>query len=729
MKTAVLCSFLLLQFVTVLVASNNVPANNPYIQYFGRWDMSNPTAPTHSWPGVYIYAEFEGTSIGINTNDNFSYYNVYIDDSLYSVFHGTIGGVSSYSLASGLTDGHHKLLFTLRNETNWTNFSFNGFILDNGKNLLPPLDKPLKKIEFIGDSYTCASGNEWTDANAAPNDSYTNIVKGFGPLVARNYKAQYQMSGRGGFGLVLDYQGNYGNTLPNFFDRTLVYTPLPKWDFSKWIPNLVVICLGLNDYNGWGGYSGPIPQDHATLYRTKYHDFIATVMGEYRGANILAVAANGLDWIKNNVSQVVAEEIVMGHTNVHYAFFPYYNNGYVNNGHPTVATHQKIADTLAYAIDAMNAWQPYHGTVLPRITQAPSSPFTVYDTSYVLNIQTDSYVTLRFSTQDKAYSQMENTFTTTGKRNHSITLSCMHGMQYTYYLRGMDVYGNMMDTSTAVKFSVDTTKTIVPWTFLVYDHAHWKKGKAPLGNATDTSVATHTGTVTTVYYRNTFTLSADGLNSSYILGVVGNDGAVIYINGVEYGRINMPSEKVTYNLLALGSLRYNQSLSLTRLSGLRLLHEGANSIAIEVHTANSSKISTSFDASFQDASAVFYIPPGSTWSYYDDGGAPPDQLVNRTTDIATETSDLIPKETVLYPNYPNPFNPTTNISFSLPSKSFVTLRIFDMIGREVATIASDELPAGKYTRQWNATNFASGIYFYRLQAGSFTETKKLILVK
>ncbi|MGD0337222.1 MAG: T9SS type A sorting domain-containing protein [Bacteroidota bacterium] len=83
----------------------------------------------------------------------------------------------------------------------------------------------------------------------------------------------------------------------------------------------------------------------------------------------------------------------------------------------------------------------------------------------------------------------------------------------------------------------------------------------------------------------------------------------------------------------------------------------------------------------------------------------------------------------LYQNYPNPFNPSTNISFSLPSKSFVTLKIFDIMGRELYTIVSEELSAGNYSRQWNTATISSGIYFYRLQAGKFTETKKLILMR
>jgi hypothetical protein len=80
-------------------------------------------------------------------------------------------------------------------------------------------------------------------------------------------------------------------------------------------------------------------------------------------------------------------------------------------------------------------------------------------------------------------------------------------------------------------------------------------------------------------------------------------------------------------------------------------------------------------------------------------------------------------------NYPNPFNPATTFSFTLQSRSHVSLKIFDVMGREVAAIVSDELAAGKYRRQWNASGMASGIYFYRLQAGSFTETKRLLYLK
>jgi hypothetical protein len=80
-------------------------------------------------------------------------------------------------------------------------------------------------------------------------------------------------------------------------------------------------------------------------------------------------------------------------------------------------------------------------------------------------------------------------------------------------------------------------------------------------------------------------------------------------------------------------------------------------------------------------------------------------------------------------NYPEPFNPSTTISFVLPTRSSVSLKIYDMLGREVSVVVSGELQAGHYTRQWNASAFASGVYFYRLQAGTYSETKKLLLLK
>jgi hypothetical protein len=100
--------------------------------------------------------------------------------------------------------------------------------------------------------------------------------------------------------------------------------------------------------------------------------------------------------------------------------------------------------------------------------------------------------------------------------------------------------------------------------------------------------------------------------------------------------------------------------------------------------------------------------------------------------IVTSVEEEIqkPKQFALMQNYPNPFNPSTTINYSLPESGLITIKIYDLLGREVETLVNEEKSAGNYSVQFSANNrFTSGVYFYRMQAGSFTQTKKLILLK
>jgi hypothetical protein len=99
------------------------------------------------------------------------------------------------------------------------------------------------------------------------------------------------------------------------------------------------------------------------------------------------------------------------------------------------------------------------------------------------------------------------------------------------------------------------------------------------------------------------------------------------------------------------------------------------------------------------------------------------------TGVDEPAEESIPTEFALGQNYPNPFNPSTNITFSLPKPSHVTLQVFTVLGEEVATLVDQELPAGRHEAAWDANSMNGGVYFYRLQAGSFVQTKKLILLK
>ncbi len=89
----------------------------------------------------------------------------------------------------------------------------------------------------------------------------------------------------------------------------------------------------------------------------------------------------------------------------------------------------------------------------------------------------------------------------------------------------------------------------------------------------------------------------------------------------------------------------------------------------------------------------------------------------------------IPNQFSLSQNYPNPFNPMTVISFQLAVNSFASLKVYDLLGREVATLVNEELKPGTYEVDWSADKFASGVYYYKLTAGDYTETKKMVLIK
>ncbi len=108
-----------------------------------------------------------------------------------------------------------------------------------------------------------------------------------------------------------------------------------------------------------------------------------------------------------------------------------------------------------------------------------------------------------------------------------------------------------------------------------------------------------------------------------------------------------------------------------------------------------------------------------------DGSFEYSQIIEAVVDVPTIFS--------LEQNYPNPFNPSTRIKYAIGSRQLITLRVFDVLGNEIATLVNEEKPAGKYEVEFNPESSikqpASGIYFYQLKAGSFIQTKKMLMIK
>ena len=138
---------------------------------------------------------------------------------------------------------------------------------------------------------------------------------------------------------------------------------------------------------------------------------------------------------------------------------------------------------------------------------------------------------------------------------------------------------------------------------------------------------------------------------------------------------------------------------------------------------------------------TFEVSSGSGSSYFDNSYKLKGFVLNgivygdTTTILGIKSiSNEIPSQFLLYQNYPNPFNPTTKIKFALPSgvngqSSIVNLKIFDILGKEVAILVNEQLQAGTYEADWDASNEPSGVYYYKLTAGDYNETRKMVLVK
>ncbi len=92
-------------------------------------------------------------------------------------------------------------------------------------------------------------------------------------------------------------------------------------------------------------------------------------------------------------------------------------------------------------------------------------------------------------------------------------------------------------------------------------------------------------------------------------------------------------------------------------------------------------------------------------------------------------AEIIPSDFSLSQNYPNPFNPATTINYSIPELSNVVIKVYDVLGDEVAILVNEQKPAGSYEVQFDASKLSSGVYYYKIQAGNYIETRKMILLK
>ena len=235
---------------------------------------------------------------------------------------------------------------------------------------------------------------------------------------------------------------------------------------------------------------------------------------------------------------------------------------------------------------------------------------------------------------------------------------------------------------------------------------------------------TAAGLTTSIVNELAVSPGSGGSGTSIFAGTVGGGVFLSSNNGNSWTAVNTGLANTTVNAFAV--------LPASGGSGTILFAGTGGGVFISTNNGTSwAVVNTNLTNTDIRALVVFPASGGSganlfagSWG----GGVwrrPLSEIVTSVKKIAT----VLPAHFSLGQNYPNPFNPATTIAFSLPTKSSVSVTVIDALGREVSVLVSEELSAGTHLRRWDAALVPSGIYFYRLQAGQYTETKKMLLLR
>jgi hypothetical protein len=263
-----------------------------------------------------------------------------------------------------------------------------------------------------------------------------------------------------------------------------------------------------------------------------------------------------------------------------------------------------------------------------------------------------------------------------------------------------------------------------------------------VGNGGTILITTNGGTIWTYQSIGNTNLNAISYNTG-IWTIVGSEGTIIRngINqtsgtsndlfGVRFIDANnglVVGEGGTILSTTNGGLAWMNQSSGTNANLYSVFYNSGNWIIVGsegtiIHNGIFQESGTSndlFDVSFFDANNGWVVGGNGTILRTTNGGA---------TFIEEETIDEVPTEFLLSQNYPNPFNPSTKIRYSVPKSSNVVIKVFDILGNEIETLVNEEKPIGTYEVTWYAENLPSGVYFYEMTGGNYSETKKMLLLR
>lgn len=322
------------------------------VRYTGRFDFSKIEGPEFAWSGSTVSARFCGTSVYVKLSAVGENYFIVLLDGKVIIEALHVNQDKNYKLATELIYGEHEVSIIKRTEFYLGKVQFLGFDFKDGSKL--PASKPLdRKIEFIGDSLTCGFGMEAENENVEYEPKYDNAYLSYGAITARALKAECNIIGFSGLGLIRKYDGDITTPMPSKYNCIAAENEI-QWDFKAWIPQVVVINLGTNDFSG-----GFIP-DRDEFVQT-YISFINRIQANYPGAKIICTIGPVIEGEALSITREYIEHGVVEHFyNGLVSFFEFEHqsekNGYGVTKHPSVKTHELMAKELSLKISELMNW-------------------------------------------------------------------------------------------------------------------------------------------------------------------------------------------------------------------------------------------------------------------------------------------------------------------------------------------------------------------------------------
>jgi hypothetical protein len=323
-------------------------ADDPHFAYVGRFDRSDPKEAVCMFSGCTVRTVFSGTSVELVLRDEArkNFFNVIIDGRLSVLASDRADG--HYPLAQGLSAGRHTLEVIRRTEWHAGNTAFLGLEIDADGGLFMP-EVQSRRIEFIGDSYTCGYGNEGRSHDEHFRYETENNYLSYGAVTARRLGAESLFVCKSGIGMVQSYGGDRSFNMVDAYSEVVQKKSL-RWDYHQFEPQVVFIDLGDNDHN--------LSLDRDRFVQM-YVEFLARLRAQYPNAKIVCAAgpsAGGEKWKEwqADMRAVVARRSAQDPQVYLFEFSNFEPSG--SDWHPNVEQDARMAGELTPFLQKLLGW-------------------------------------------------------------------------------------------------------------------------------------------------------------------------------------------------------------------------------------------------------------------------------------------------------------------------------------------------------------------------------------